>query len=57
MCTTFSDACIRSFLMLQHSEEFCVTETVHQTRYCGFLWYSRIGKCILKTRSGRLSES
>jgi hypothetical protein len=26
----------------------CVTETVHQTRYCRFVWHRRIGKCIPK---------
>jgi hypothetical protein len=26
----------------------CVTETVHQTRYCRFVWHRRIEKCIPK---------
>jgi hypothetical protein len=26
----------------------CVTEMVHQTRYCRFVWHRRIGKCIPK---------
>jgi hypothetical protein len=35
----------------------CVTETVHQTRYCRFVWHKRIAKCIPKTRSGKLSKN
>jgi hypothetical protein len=29
-------------------KSFCVTETVHQTRYCRFVRHRRIGKCIPK---------
>jgi hypothetical protein len=38
------------FLMFDATRwrRFCVTETVHQTRYCRFVWHRRIGKCIPK---------
>jgi hypothetical protein len=52
--TAFSDACIHSFphvwcnwtISVLHA--CCVTETVHQTRYCRFFWPRRIGKCTSK---------
>jgi hypothetical protein len=37
-----------SSCLMQPSQEFCVTETVHQTRYCKFVWHRRIEKCIPK---------
>jgi hypothetical protein len=41
------------FLMFDATEQFvlhaaCVTETVHQTRYCRFVWHRKIGKSIFK---------
>jgi hypothetical protein len=51
MSTAFSDALSSSCLM-QSGEEFlsasCVTETIHQMRYCRFVWHRRIGKCVPK---------
>jgi hypothetical protein len=35
----------------------CITETVHQTRNCQFIWHRRIGKCIPKTHSGTSSKN
>jgi hypothetical protein len=50
MSTAFSDACIHSFphVWCNPVKSSCVKETVHQTRYCRFVWHSRIGKCIPK---------
>jgi hypothetical protein len=48
MSTAFSDACIHpsSHVWCNPVNSSCVTETVHQTRYCRFVWHKRIGKCI-----------
>jgi nitrate reductase beta subunit len=48
MSTAFSDAGIRYFPRVCSNavNSSCVMETVHQTRYCRFVWHSRIGKCI-----------
>jgi hypothetical protein len=50
MSTAFSDACIHSFphVWCHPVKSSCITETVHQTRYCRFVWRRRIGKCIPK---------
>jgi hypothetical protein len=46
--TAFSDACIHSFphVWCNLVKSSCVTVTVHQTRYCRFVWLRRIEKCI-----------
>jgi hypothetical protein len=50
MSTAFSNACIHSFPHVWYNpvKSSCVTETVHQTKYCRFVWHRRIGKCIPK---------
>jgi hypothetical protein len=50
MSTAFSDASIHSFphILCFPVKSFCVTETVHQTRYCRYVWHRRIWKCIPK---------
>jgi hypothetical protein len=50
MSTAFKDACIHSFphVWCNPVKSSCVAETVHQTRYCLFVWHRRIGKCIPK---------
>jgi hypothetical protein len=50
MSTTFSDAYIHSFphVWCNPVKSSCVTETVHQTRYCRFVSHRRIEKCISK---------
>lgn len=47
MSIAFSDASIL-FLYVRCSLEkrYCVRETVHQTRYCRFVWHRGTGKCI-----------
>jgi hypothetical protein len=46
-----------SFVWCKLLKSSCVMETVHQTRYCRFVWHRRIGKCIPKTHSGKLSKN
>jgi hypothetical protein len=48
MSTAFSDACFHSFphVWCNTVKSSCFSETVHQTRYCRFVWHRRIGKCI-----------
>jgi hypothetical protein len=50
MSTAFSDARIHSFPHVSCNlvKSSCVTETVHQTKYCQFVWHKRIGKWIPK---------
>jgi hypothetical protein len=50
MSIAFSDACIHSFphVWCNLVKSSCVTETVHQTRYCRFVWRRRIRKSIPK---------
>jgi hypothetical protein len=50
MSAAFSDACIHSLphVLCNPVKSSCVTETVHQTRCCRFVWHSRIGKRIPK---------
>jgi hypothetical protein len=55
----FVNACIHSLphVWCNPVKSSCVTETVHQTRYCRFVWYMRSSKCIPKTHSGKLSKN
>jgi hypothetical protein len=50
MSTAFSDACTHSFphVWCNPVKRSCVTEAVHQTRYCRFVRHRRIGKFISK---------
>jgi hypothetical protein len=50
MSTAFSDAFIHSFPhdWCNPVKSSCVAETVHQTRYCRFVWHGKIGKCVPK---------
>jgi hypothetical protein len=50
MSTSFSDACIHAFphVCCNPANNSCVTETVHQTRHCRFVWKRGIGECISK---------
>jgi hypothetical protein len=50
MSTASSDTYIHSFphVWCNPVKSSCVTETVHQTRYCRFAWHRRIGKCMPK---------